>query len=192
MARVTEILRLSSAGDSMAEAQLIETLYTELRRVAVACMKRERPDHTLQPTALVNEAWYRLLPQLGREWESRAHFLAVAGQVMRRVLVDHARARNSKKRFGHAVRLEFDDRLAVAGSNWTDQILDVDAALQKLAEVDPRQARVLQARFFAGMTAAEIAITEGMSERTVKRDCKHGLAWLCAELQRLPKSAAAG
>jgi RNA polymerase sigma factor (TIGR02999 family) len=145
-------------------------------------MRRERAGHTLQPTALVNEACLRLLPQRGRDWQSRSHFMAVAGQVMRRVLVDYARARNSKKRAGNAVRLEFDENLAIAAGGWEDQVIDVDTALRKLAEFDPRQARVLEARFFAGMTEAEIAVVEGTSERTVKRDCKAGLAWLYGEM----------
>jgi RNA polymerase sigma factor (TIGR02999 family) len=145
-------------------------------------MRTERSDHTLQPTALVNEAYLRLMPQGSREWQSRSHFLAAAAQVMRRVLVDYARARRSKKRGGDAVRLQFDDHLAVAGAAWENQMIDLDAALSKLAELDPRQVRALEARYFAGMTEAEIAEVEGVSERTVKRDCKAGLAWLNAEL----------
>lgn len=184
-------------GDANAEARLLNALYAHLRRLAAACMKGERSDHTLQPTALVNEAYLRLVDQRGKEWHNRAHFLAVAGQVMRRVLVDYARARKSKKRAGDAVRLALDENFLSTDAAWEDRVIDIDNAISKLAKLDPRQATIIEMRFFAGMTETEIATALDISERTVKRDCKSGQAWLYGELKphskhRTGKAASAG
>jgi RNA polymerase sigma factor (TIGR02999 family) len=183
---VTELLRLINEGNAEAEARLLDVLYAELRKLAGACMRRERSDHTLQPTALVNEAYLRLVGQRGKVWQNRAHFLAVAGQVMRRVLVDYARARNSKKRAGNIVRLPLEENLLAGGESWEARVIDIDRALIKLAEIDPRQARIIEMLFFSGMTEAEVAAALGISERTVKRDYKSGRAWLYGELTRAP------
>ena len=187
---ITDLLRLMSKGDSAAEARLLGLLYGELRRLAAGCLRGERSDHTLQPTALVNEAYLRLLGQRGKDWQNRGHFMAVAAQVMRRVLVDHARARNSQKRAGQAGKVSLEEGVIVANDCWADDFIDLDAALQKLATLDPRQAQIIELRFFAGMTEAEIADVLGVSERTVKRDWNTGRAWLYGELRKNPKGAA--
>ncbi|MDX2151696.1 MAG: sigma-70 family RNA polymerase sigma factor [Bryobacteraceae bacterium] len=189
VAPVTELLRLANQGDASAEAQLMEALYSEMRKIAVAQMRNERGDHTLQPTALVNETYLRLFRQDAHEWEGKAHFLAVAAKVMRNVLVDYARARKSAKRAGNVIRCEFDENLPLADNRWEDQLLEVDQALARLAVIDPRQARVIEMRFFSGMTEGEIAALEGVSERTVKRDSRSGVAWLKAELTQPHKAA---
>jgi len=183
VAPITELLRLVSQGDPTAEARLIEALYSELRKLAAACMRNERSDHTLQPTALVNEAYLRLVEQRGKEWQSRGHFLGVAAQVMRRVLVDYARAKKSHKRAGQAIRLTLEENFLPSIKPWEDHVIDIDTALNKLSTFDPRQARIIELRYFAGMTDCEIADVVGVSERTVKRDCKAGRAWLHGELQ---------
>jgi RNA polymerase sigma-70 factor (ECF subfamily) len=180
--QVTELLRLSSQGDASAEAMLMKILDGELRKLAINCMKSERRDHTLQPTALVNEAYLRLVSQRGKDWKSRKHFLAVATQVMRRVLVDYARAHRSVKRAGQAFRVPLNDSMRIGDERWSEELVDLDAALVRLAELDPRQARVIELRFFGGLTDAEIAEALGISERTVQREWKLGRAWLYSEL----------
>jgi RNA polymerase sigma factor (TIGR02999 family) len=182
MAQVTELLRLSSQGDSSAQEMLMKVLEAELRTLAIKCMKSERRGHTLQPTALVNEAYLRLLGHSRRQWTNRNHFFAVATQVMRRVLVDYARAHNSEKRgCGSGGPIEGD--IGTRGNQWSEEMLDLDAALDRLASLDRRQARIIELRFFGGLTEAEIAAAIGISERTVKREWKAGKAWLHAELR---------
>lgn len=183
LAPVTELLRLVSQGDEEAREALLNAIHGELRKLAAACMRKERGDHTLQPTALVNEAYIRLMDQTSRPWQSRGHFLAAAAQVMRRVLVDYARAKRAKKRAGEAVRVVLSEDICVTGQPWDEQVLDLDAALLKLAQFDARQAKIIEMRFFTGMTEEEVAEVLGVSERTVKRDCKAGRAWLYGELQ---------
>lgn len=183
LAPVTELLRLVSQGDDEAREALLNVIYGELRKLAAACMRKERGDHTLQPTALVNEAYIKLMDQTSRPWHSRGHFLAAAAQVMRRVLVDYARAKRAKKRAGEAVRVVLTEDICVTSQAWDEQVLDLDAALLKLAQLDARQAKIIEMRFFTGMTEGEIAEVLGVSERTVKRDCKAGRAWLYGELQ---------
>lgn len=190
MTQVTDLLHLLKDGDKTVENKLIDAVYSELRKIAAICIRNERPGHILQPTALLNEAYLRLRRQNRKEWQSRAHYLAVAAQVMRRVLVDYARAQQSDKRPPTSMRVEMTPNLAAAASCWEDYMLDVDAALGRLEKVDPRQARILGMRFFAGMTESEIAELEGISTRTVKRDSGSGLAWLKAELRSAPRLAA--
>lgn len=183
-AQITELLRLVSAGDPAAENRLLDVLYAELRKIAGSCMAGERADHTLQPTALVNEAYIRLIAQKDKSWENRNHFLAVASQVMRRVLVDYARARKSQKRTGNAVRIELEDSLLTTGTGWQERVIDIDNALSKLAQFDPRMARVVELRYFTGLTESEIATLLDRSDRTIKRDCRAARAWLQGELNR--------
>jgi RNA polymerase sigma-70 factor, ECF subfamily len=180
-AQVTELLRLSSQGDPSAEAMLMKILEAELRKLAISCMKSERKDHTLQPTALVNEAYLRLLGQRGKQWKNRNHFLAVATQVMRRILVDYARTHRAAKR-GHGSSTSSVDDIGAKVDRLSEELLDLDAALDRLAALDPRQARIIELRFFGGLTEAEIAVAIGISERTVKREWKAGKAWLYGEL----------
>lgn len=182
-APITELLRLVNAGDEVAESQLLTLLYAELRRLAVACMTSERKDHTLQPTALVHEAYIRLAAQKDKPWENRNHFFAVAAQVMRRVLVDYARAKKSQKRGGAAIRIEMEENLITTGTGWQERVIDVDRALSKLAGFDPRLAKIVELRFFGGLTEIEAGEVMGISSRTVKRQCKAARAWLYGELR---------
>src|SRR4051794_19496279 len=181
VAQITELLRLSSQGDSSAEEMLMKVLEAELRTLAIKCMRSERRGHTLQPTALVNEAYLRLLGQSGKQWKNRNHFLAVATQMMRRILVDYARAHKSPKR-GHGAIGSIEGEIGTKGDQWSEELLDLDGALDRLASLDQRQARIIELRFFGGLTEAEIAAAIGVSERTVKREWKAGKAWLYGEL----------
>ncbi len=177
---VTELLHSVRAGKLGAEGRLAAAIYDELHRLAASYMRRERADHTLQPTALVNEAFMRLMGQGRTEWVDRAHFFGVAAQMMRRVLVDHARRTNAAKReAGNAITL--DDSLAdpAAASN---ELLRVNDALDGLAAIDPRQARIVEMRFFVGLTIDETAELLGISAATVSREWTLARAWLHRDL----------
>ena len=174
---ITELLQELKRGRSDAEAELVPLIYDELRRLARTHMAWERPDHTLQTTALVHEAYVKLIGTRGTEWADRSHFFAVAAEIMRQILVDHARARRAKKRFSGAKRVELTDALAISDES-LDRILMVDGALQKLKEEDPRQAQVVVLRFFAGLDIEQVADILGVSSRTVRRDWRHAKAWL--------------
>jgi RNA polymerase sigma factor (TIGR02999 family) len=165
--------------DPDARQRLMSAVYDELYRLASGYMRRERPGHTLQASALVNEAYLRLV---GHEidWESRRHFYVTAAQTMRRILIDHSRRRASEKRAGQWRRVTFDEGLPIDGP--AEDMLDLDAALDKLATLDPRQAQIVELRFFAGLTVEETAASLGISEKTVKRDWAVARAWLEGEL----------
>jgi RNA polymerase sigma-70 factor, ECF subfamily len=180
-ASVTGLLLEMSAGDRSAEARLIPHVYQELRRVAGAYMRRERPDHTLQPTALVHEAYAHLVDHPQAQWHGRAHFLATAAQVMRHILVDHARARQAGKRGGVQQQVTLDEGL-LSETNRTVDVLFVHEALERLSAFDPRQGRVVELHFFGGLTFEEIAVVLGISERTAKREWSMARAWLRKEL----------
>jgi RNA polymerase sigma factor (TIGR02999 family) len=180
---VTELLVLMGRGDREAEARLLALVYPELRRLAGAYMRRERAGHTLQPTALVNEAFIRLSGEPRGGWQDRAHFIAVSAQAMRRVLVDHARARAARKRGGEDVRIPFIEA-EVAGEGDGLETLAIHEALEQLAKLNQRQARVVEMKYFGGMSGEEIALVLGVSERTAKRDWEAARAWLHAQLGR--------
>lgn len=181
---VTQLLALASDGDARAMSSLFDVLYRELRRLAVSAMRAERRDHTLQPTALVHEAYLRLADEQ-TPLTSRHHFFGVAAIAMRRILVEHARARHAAKRGGHAPRVALDD-IEVAMPELDDaiDIVALDSALTSLAAIDPRQARIVELRFFAGMTVDETADAVGLSARTVKREWQMSRAWLRREMAR--------
>jgi RNA polymerase sigma-70 factor, ECF subfamily len=160
---------------------LQNSLYMELRRVAAAKMRFERGNHTLQPTALVHEAYVRLADASSSAWRDRPRILALAAHAMRNILVDHARAHTAEKRGAGAVQVTLDDALAVKNDCPAD-VLAVDEALRRLAEFDPRQAQVLEMHFFGGLTFEEIADQLGVSSRTIKRDWEMARAWLHHEL----------
>ena len=183
---ITRLLVLLQRGEKEAEEQLIRAVYPQLRRIAGHYMRAERPDHTLQPTALVNEAYLQLIGRSNREWGNRSHFFAVAAQAMRRILVDHARQKKAQKRDGGRQRVELLDTIAVSEER-LDEILAVDEALKRLAEWDPRQAKVVELRFFGGMSDDEVAEVLGVHSRTVKRDWKVAKAWLNGELNMAAK-----
>jgi RNA polymerase sigma factor (TIGR02999 family) len=182
---VTRLLEQASAGDVEARATLFDVLYRELRRVAEGAMRAERVNHTLQPTALVHEAFLRLAGDQGR-FESRAHFLGVAAGAMRRVLVDHARGRNAQKRGSGATLVALDDldELPRPSSEGVDLIV-LDDALSRLTTLDARQGRIVELRFFGGLSVEETAILVGVSERTVKREWQMSRAWLRREIARI-------
>jgi RNA polymerase sigma factor (TIGR02999 family) len=155
----------------------------ELRRLAHAYMTRERRDHTLQTTALVNEAYLRLVEARGLAWQDRAHFLGISARLMRRVLVDHARVRGMRKRGGQHQRVALGDAMTVTPPSADIDILALDRALDALAALDTRKARIVELRFFAGMTVEETAAVLGVSDDTVKRDWRLAKLWLLREME---------
>ena len=178
---VTNLLHAWGDGEG-ARDRLIPLVYAELHRRAAACLRRERPDHTLQPTALVNEAYLRLIDQDRMAWRNRAQFFGVAAQMMRRILVDHARARLMAKRTGRLLRVTLDERLAALGALNID-VLALDEALRRLASFDQRKTDVAELRFFSGLSLQEIGHVLGISIATVEREWQAARAWLYAELK---------
>jgi RNA polymerase sigma-70 factor (ECF subfamily) len=176
---VTRLLLDLSNGRREATDELLPLVYAELRDLAARLLRHERPDHTLQPTALVHEAYLRLVDQRVGTWENRAHFLGIAAQAMRRILVDHARRRATAKRRG--ARVTLDEELSPATGPSVD-LLEIDAALERLAALDERQARVVEFRFFGGLNVEETAAALGIGTATVKRDWTLARAWLHREL----------
>jgi RNA polymerase sigma factor (TIGR02999 family) len=177
---VTALLRDWSGGDRAALERLMPLVYAELRKVAAGYLKSERPDHTLQPTALVHEAYLRLVDQRGVNWQNRAHFFGIAAQMMRRILVDHARRRQAAKRDAPVFRLE---TAGGAGAEKDPELLALDVALEGLEALDPRQARIVELRFFGGLTVEETAEVAGISPATVKREWQTARAWLAREIR---------
>ena len=180
---VTELLRAWSDGDDEALEQLIPLVEAELRRLARAYMGRERRGHTLQTTALVNEAFLKLTDARRIRWHDRAHFLGISARLMRRVLVDHARRRGYRKRGGGAERVTLDEGLVASPEPAVD-VLALDRALEALAVVDVRKSRVIELRFFGGLTVEETAEVLHVSPDTVKRDWRLAKLWLLRELER--------
>jgi RNA polymerase sigma-70 factor (ECF subfamily) len=178
---ITRMLGELRAGRKEVESRLLEAVYPELRRIAARYMRSERAGHTLQATALVNEAYLQLVGQADRDWQNRSHFFAVAAQLMRRILVDYARHKNAQKRGGGRQPVELTDALAISDER-LDDILCIDEALYRLAEWDPRQCKVVELLFFSGLTEDEAAEILGISPRTVKRDWRLAKAWLHGEL----------
>jgi RNA polymerase sigma factor (TIGR02999 family) len=179
---ITELLVQWRQGDAKALDQLMPLVYDELRRVAERCMKREGPGHTLQTTALANEAYLRLVQGTTVDWESRAHFFGIASRLIRQILVDHARARAAGKR-NAGLRVTMDDALELAGPGEVD-LLGLDDALSGLARMDEQQGRIVELRFFGGLSIEECAAVTGVSPRTVKREWATARAWLFRELSR--------
>jgi len=177
---ITELLSDWGNGNRAALDQLLPIVYRQLRVMARRELRRERPDHTLQPTALVNELYFRLVGQQRASWQNRAQFFGVAAQLMRRILVDHARAHVAEKRGGAAPRITLDDADLTAAADV--ELLAIDRALTRLAEVDPQQARLVELRFFSGMSVEETAQVLGCSTRTVKREWRLAKAWLFGQL----------
>ena len=180
---ITQLLAHVQNGDREAEKQLMEAVYEELHRLAAGYMRRERPDHTLQASALVNEAYVRLIGNGPVSWESRAHFFVTAAQTMRRVLIDHARRHVAEKRGGAGVRIDLNENIAAVENTESGRMLDLDRALTRLAALDARQARVVELRFFAGLTVEQTAEVMAISEKTVKRDWAVARAWLEGEIR---------
>ena len=177
---ITRLLHKMQDGDPAAAERLLPLVYNELHRLAKACMRRERPDHTLQTTALINEAYLRLAGD-DVAWQDRAHFIGFAANVMRQVLVDYARAHHAQRRAGHMHRVELRDDLAVSPER-LDEVASVDEALSRLASANPRQAHIVELRYFGGLSIEQIAQVLNLSPRSVKRDWSLARIWLFREL----------
>ncbi len=178
---VTQLLEQLSSGDQEAADTLMPLVYDEFRALAASFMAREGKDHTFQPTALVNEAYLKLIDQKRTTWKSKSHFFAIGAKAMRRILVDHARAGKREKRGGAAQRVELHDDIALSPGREEDT-LAVNDALEKLAKLDPRQANIVELRFFAGLSVEEVAEVLNVSKRTVEGDWTMVRAWLRKEL----------
>jgi len=187
---ITGLLRRVNADDRAAFDDLIPLVYEQLRRLAHNRLRAERPNHTLNTTALVHEAYLELVDVDHTSWQDRAHFLAAASRVMRHVLVDHARARNAKKRGGGWVQVELEPDALPLTEEYAEAVEELDGALARLAELSPRKAKLLEQRYFGGLKLEECAEALGVSLATVKNDLRLGRAWLARELR--PQSGAAG
>ena len=179
--QVTDLLHAMRAGDAAAAETLLPLIYQELHRLAKAYMRRERPEHTLQATALIHEAYLRLAHE-EVDWTSRQHFIGVAAHVMRRVLVDYARAHKAERRGGGLKRVDLEDGLALSVDR-IEEVLTLDEVLNRLAEANPRQARVVELRYFGGLSVEQIAPLLGIAPRSVKRDWTLARLWLYRELR---------
>jgi RNA polymerase sigma-70 factor (ECF subfamily) len=178
---VTELLKAWSDGNETARDDLLRAIYPDLRRRAGARMRRERPDHTLQPTALINEAYIRLVGQASADWEDREHFFKLVSKIMRQVLIDHARGHAAGKRGGGGPKLSLDD-IPESGEEMDVDLLALDEALTRFETMDPRRSALVELRFFGEFSIAEIAGLTGVSESTVKRDLSVAFAWLQREM----------
>jgi RNA polymerase sigma factor (TIGR02999 family) len=178
---VTALLLAWRSGDEPALARLTPLVHQELQRIARRCLRNERPGHSLEATALVNEAYLRLVDTRQVDWQNRAHFLAMAARIMRRVLVETARARRAQKRGGPAIRVTLTDALAT--SERGPDLVALDEALHELAEIDPRRSQVVELKFFGGLTVEETSAVLAVSPETVMRDWKLARAWLQRSLR---------
>ena len=177
---VTKLLKKAQSGDRESLDRLLPVIYDELRRVAANQLQKERADHTLQATALVHEAYLRLLEQREVDWQNRAHFFSIAAEMMRRILVNYAVQRNAKKRGDGAARLSLDEAISFSDEKDFD-LISLDDALKQLAEYDAGAARIVELRFFGGLTIEETAEVLGVSDSTVKREWRVAKAWLKAQ-----------
>lgn len=179
---ISGLLKAWSAGDRKAAEQFMPLIYDELRRQAHRHLNRERPNHTLQTTALVHEAYLRLIEQTGVNWQNRAHFFGLAGKMMRRILVDYAVKRNREKRGGLDEALPLDETIVIAAAESEVDLLALDEALTRLEKMDERQARVIELRYFSGLSIEDTAVVLAISPATVKREWNMARTWLRAEL----------
>jgi RNA polymerase sigma factor (TIGR02999 family) len=185
MSEVTRILSVAEQGDPRAAGQLLPLVYDELRKLAVARMADEAPGQTLQPTALVHEAYLRLIgPTVEVHWENRGHFFAAAAEAMRRILVDRARHKQTRKAGGGRRRLDLDDIEPAPGEGSDDDLLALDEAIRQLEARDPRKAELVKLRFFAGLTAAQAAAALGVSTSTAEKDWAYARSWLRVAIDR--------
>ena len=181
-ADVTSLLNELAAGDQEAAAKLVPLVYEELHRLAACRLRHERPDHTLQATALVHEAYMKLVAQRDAKWQNRAQFFAVASQVMRRILVDYARGQQRIRRGGKQQKVSLENALLVSPDR-TEELLAVNESLSRLEKLDFRQGRIVELRYFGGLTVDEAAEILGVSSKTVKREWKIAKAWLYGDLK---------
>ena len=185
---ITDLLSRWSGGDNAAREQLIPLVYDELRRIARHCLAGQAPGHTLQSTALVHEAYIRLVGGTSVHWNDRIHFFAVAAQLMRRILVDQIRRKHAKKRGGKSITIVLDDEMALSHQSELD-LIGLDEALNKLAAQDEKQGRIVELRFFGGLSIAETSRVLGISPATVKREWATARLWLLREMNRNPAQA---
>jgi RNA polymerase sigma factor (TIGR02999 family) len=178
---VTLLLKAMNSGDATASEKLVPLVYRELHRLAESYMRRERADHTLQPTALINETYLRMTGDT-TNWQNRAHFIGVAANVMRRVLVDHARAHKAGMRGGNLQRVELEEGIAISKER-SSEMLVLNDALNELEKVNPRQAKVVELRYFAGLSVEEIAAILKIGHRSVQRDWALARAWLFGRIR---------
>lgn len=179
---ITGMLIELTEGNQEVVDRILPYIYDELRRLAGSYLRRERPDHTLQPTALVHEAYMKLIDQKKVRWQNRAHFFGIAAQVMRRLLMDHARKHLANKRGGDAEILPLEEEILVVSHDKSAELLALDDALERLSEMDPQKARVVELRYFGGLSIEETAEVIGVSVPTVNRHWKMAKAWLYSEL----------
>jgi len=180
---ITLLLSELKNGNQEAASKLMPLVYDELRRLARGYMRRERPEHTLQPTALVHEAYLKLIKQRSIDWQGRSHFFGIAAQLMRRILIDHARGHLREKRGGALQVFSLDEAL-VFSPGQSAELVRLDEALERLAKIDPRQSKIVELRFFGGLSVEEAAEFLGISPKTVKRDWSMAKAWLHGELRQ--------
>jgi RNA polymerase sigma-70 factor (ECF subfamily) len=169
-------------GNQEVVNQILPHIYDELRRLAGGYLRRERSDHTLQPTALVHEAYMKLIDQKHVRWQNRAHFFGIAAQVMRRILMDHARKHKAEKRGGEADKLPLEEEILVVSTESSNRLLALDDALRTLAELDPQKARIVELRYFGGLSIEETAEVMGVSVPTINRQWRMAKAWLYGQL----------
>jgi RNA polymerase sigma factor (TIGR02999 family) len=181
---ITQMLRDWGDGRTEALDELLPLVYNELRRLAASYLRKERPNHTLQTTALVHEAYLKLIDQRNVEWKNRGHFFAIAAQAMRRILVDHAKARHREKRGGPSEDASLEDVLVAAAQDSNIDLVALDEALSKLARIDPQQVKIVELRYFTGLSLDETADVLGISRATVARDWQVSKAWLHREMTR--------
>jgi RNA polymerase sigma factor (TIGR02999 family) len=179
---VTQLLLAWKSGDKEALNQLIPLVHSELHRIAARQMKKERRDHTLQTTALLNEAYEKLIEQNEVEWESRAHFFAIAAHIMRRILINHARKHLRMKRGGAGHKISL-DHVALVSEPRAAELISLDIALEDLAKLDPLKSRIVELKFFGGLTTEEIAEIEKVSTRSIEREWRSAKAWLYDEIK---------
>lgn len=183
--QITLLLQRVGQGDKGSESALLELVYSELHRLASSYMRRERKDHTLQPSALVNEAYVKLIGAQDVPWQNRGHFYAAAARIMRNILIDYARTRSAERRGGAPVRAPLREDMLMVEED-PDRFLLLDAAMNRLEQLDPRQAKVVELRFYGGLNVEETAAALDISEKTVKRDWAVARAWLEAEIAGPP------
>lgn len=180
----TQLLKEWSDGNTLVLQELMPLVYQELRKQAARYMRREKPGHTLQTTALIHETYLKLVDQRQVDWKNRAHFFGISSKIMRRILLDHARARASEKRGGRAINIELEEDLAVAQDPKTVDLIALDEALNRLAAIDERQARIVELKYFSGLSLDETAEVLKLSRTTVANNWNVARAWLYRELTR--------
>jgi RNA polymerase sigma factor (TIGR02999 family) len=186
---VTVLLEQIAKGDDAAASKLIPIVYSELRRLAGGYMRRERVDHTLQPTALVHEAYLKLIEQRAVDWQGRSHFFGIAAQIMRRILIDHARSHIRDKRGGGVIPVPLDEALVFSPEK-SSELIRLDESLERLTKLDSRQSRIVELRFFGGLTVEQTADMLGISAKTVKREWSMAKAWLHGDMKTTHRSTA--